>query len=149
VDPTNNYAAVYTNGVLEASFTGTWPAFNTVSSAWSFIGCSLWSGDAYLNASIDELRLYDGRLTPEQIAADYRFGPDALALPVSVISSNAPGGWNLSWPAYAVGFALETSPVLGSSAVWTTMTSLPALNNDLWQITIPATNSTQFYRLRR
>ena len=149
VDPTNNYAAVYTNGVLEASFTGTWPAFNTVSSAWSFIGCSLWSGDAYLNASIDELRLYDGRLTPEQIAADYRFGPDALALPVSVISSNAPAGWNLSWPAYAVGFALETSPVLGSSAVWTTMTSLPALNNDLWQITIPATNSAQFYRLRR
>jgi hypothetical protein len=66
-----------------------------------------------------------------------------------MVSSNAPAGWNLSWPAYAVGFALETSPVLGSSAVWTAVPSSPAINNDLWQIAIPTTNSTRFYLLRR
>jgi hypothetical protein len=135
--------------VLEKILSSAWPAFTSVSTAWSFIGRSLFSSDAYLNATIDELRLYDGRLTPEEIAADDKFGPDALALPVSMISSNAPSGLNLSWPAYATGFALETSPALDSTAAWTTVTSPPALNNDLWQITIPATNSAQFYRLRR
>jgi beta-xylosidase len=149
VDPASNYAAVYTNGVLEKATNAVWPSFSSVSPAWSFIGRSLWSGDAYLNASIDELRLYDDRLTPQQIAADYEFGPDALALPVSMVSSNTPAGWNLSWPACAVGFALETSPALGGSAVWTAVPASPAINNDLWQITIPTTNSTRFYRLRR
>lgn len=148
VDPTNNYAAIYTNGVLEAVRSGTWPAFQSVSSAWSFIGRSLFAGngDAYLNATIDELRIYDGRLTAEEIAANYKFGPDALALPVTLAQSNTVSGVNLSWPSYA-GFVLETTPALGST--WTNSTSAPSLNNDRWQITVPATNTARFFRLRR
>ena len=45
IDPTNNYTAVYTNGVLESAVTNSWPAFNSVSTAWSFIGRSLCSAD--------------------------------------------------------------------------------------------------------
>ncbi len=107
------------------------------------------SSDAYLNATIDELRIYDGRLTPQEIAAHFKFGPDALALAVAVTASNAPAGLNLFWPAYAVGFALETSPAVDSPTSWTTVKVSPALNNDLWQLTMPATNFPQFYRLRR
>ncbi len=149
MDPSNGYSAIYTNGILEKAVTNALPALSGVNNNWSFIGRSLFSGDAWLNATIDELRICDGRLTPEEIAADYRFGPDALALPVSVVSSNAPAGLSLSWPAYAVGFGLETSPALDAASAWTTLTSSPALNNDRWQFTIPTTNSAQFYRLRR
>ena len=148
VDPATGYNAIYTNGILEKAVTNTVPALTGVNNSWSFIGRSLFSADAYLNATIDELRIYDGRLSPQEIAADFQFGPDALALPVSLVSSNDPVNLYFSWPAYAVGFGLETVPALDGTA-WTTMAASPALNNDFWQATIPATNSAQFYRLRR
>jgi Glycosyl hydrolases family 43/Concanavalin A-like lectin/glucanases superfamily len=149
VDPANHYAAIYTNGVLESASTQTWPAFTSVSTAWSFIGRSLFSSNAYLNATIDELRTYDGRLTPEQIAVNDEFGPDALAWPMTLAESNAASGWNLTWPAYPAGFVLETSPTLGAGANWTPVASSPVLNNDYWWFTIPVTNTVRFYRLRR
>jgi hypothetical protein len=148
LDPTNNYAAIYTNGALESSATIAWPKFTNVSSAWSFIGRSLFSADAYLNATIDELRLYDGRLSPTEIATDCQFGPNALTLPLSLVQSNtAGGGVSFSWPSYAVGFVLETTSALGSA--WTNIIASPVLNNDRWQVTIPAANAAQFFRLRR
>jgi hypothetical protein len=118
-------------------------------SAWSFIGRSLFSADAWLNATIDELRIYDGRLTPDELAADCQFGPDALALPISLAPSNSASGLNLSWPSYAIGFVPESSPALGNAAVWTPWPQTPVLNNDRWQLTLSATNSAQFFRLRR
>jgi len=148
VDPTNHYAAVYTNGVLETSLTMNWPALTSVSTAWSFIGRSLFSTDAYLNGAIDELRIYDGRLTPQEIAVNDQFGPNALALPVSLVQSNTPVGTGLSWPSWAAGFALQTTPAL-AAVPWANVVPPPSLNNDLWQLTIPATNTAQFYRLRR
>jgi len=133
VDPAGNYAAVYTNGVLETVRNGSWSAFSSVSSAWSLIGRSLFVSDAYLNASIDELRIYDGRLTPQEIAADYKFGPDALALPVSLIQSNSVANVTLSWPSWAVGFGAESSTDI-VSANWLAYTSPPALFADSWSV---------------
>ena len=146
VDPPSNYAAVYTNGVLESSLAGAWPAFTSVSASWCFLGRSLWSSDAYLNASIDEFRIYDGRLTPQEIAADYKFGPDALALPVTLAQTNSPANISLSWPSWAVGFVPQGSMDLAN---WTTNNFSPALVSDLWQLALPKTNSAQFFRLRR
>jgi Glycosyl hydrolases family 43/Concanavalin A-like lectin/glucanases superfamily len=145
VDPAGDYGAIYTNGVLESSGTVAWPALSTVGTEWSFLGRSLFTGEPYLNASIDELRIYDGRLTPQQIAADYQFGPDALALPVSLTQSYTASSVHLSWPSFA-GFALETTPA--PNTIWT-VAGAPALSNDSWQITIPASNAAQFFRLRR
>ncbi|MGH7976339.1 MAG: LamG-like jellyroll fold domain-containing protein [Limisphaerales bacterium] len=149
VDPTNGYMAIYTNGVLETAQTSTLPPLSGVSTAWSFIGRSLFSADPYLNATIDELRIYDGRLTPQEIATDYQFGPDALALPIALVQSNSPPGINLSWPSYAIGFELENTPALGAVSWVTNLNSSPTLINDRWQVTISATNTAQFYRLSR
>ncbi|HWC60556.1 MAG TPA: LamG-like jellyroll fold domain-containing protein, partial [Verrucomicrobiae bacterium] len=146
IDAASNYGAVYTNGVLEQSFTGAWPALRSVSTAWSFIGRSLWSADAWLNASIDEFRIYDGRLTPEEIATDFKYGPDALALPITLTQSNTDSNLSFSWPSYAVGFTLETSSDFSGN--WSAY-GTPVLSNDLWQLTIPATNASDFFRLRR
>jgi hypothetical protein len=146
-DPATGYSGIYTNGVLENVATNTWPALTNVSSAWSFIGRSLSSADAWLNATIDEIRIYDGRLTPDEIAADYRFGPDALALPVTLVRSNAVSSLAFSWPSWAVGFMLETTPALDGT--WTPATPSPALVNDQWRLTQFPTNGQGFYRLRR
>jgi hypothetical protein len=146
VDPAANYAAVYTNGVLEQSFAASWPALGSVSTAWSFIGRSLWSADAWLNASIDEFRVYDGRLTPDEIATDFKFGPDALALPITLAQSGTAPDLNFSWPSYALGFTLEANSDLTGN--WS-VTGAPILSNDLWPLTLPATNDVQFFRLRR
>ena len=147
VDPTNGYSAFYTNGILEKAVTNTLPALTNVSSAWSFIGRSLSSTDPWLNATIDELRIYDGRLTPEEIATDYQFGPDALALPVTLVQSNAATGLTLSWPSWTAGFVLETTPALGTA--WTTAAPSPTLVSDRWWLAQFMTNSQGFYRLRR
>jgi hypothetical protein len=146
-DPATGYSGIYTNGVLENVATNTWPALTNVSSAWSFVGRSLSSADAWLNATIDEIRIYDGRLTPDEIAADYRFGPDALALPVTLVRSNAVSSLAFSWPSWAVGFMLETTPALDGT--WTPATPSPALVNDQWRLTQFPTNGQGFYRLRR
>jgi hypothetical protein len=148
VDPASNFAAVYTNGVLEQAMNASWPALRSVSTAWSFIGRSLFSGDAWLNATIDEFRIYDGRLTPEEIATDYKFGPDALALPVSLTPSNNSSNVTLSWPSYAVGFVAESNTNLDDSS-WLTVTSPAVLQNDSWSLTLSLTNSAGFFRLRR
>jgi arabinan endo-1,5-alpha-L-arabinosidase len=149
VDPTNGYTALYTNGVLELAQTNALPALAGVNNAWSFIGHSLFSTDAWLNTSIDEFRIYDGRLTPHQIAVNDQFGPAALALPVNLAASNTSTGLSLSWPANAIGFALQSSPALGNGTAWTSAMQSSVLKNNLWQTTIPATNSAQFFRLRR
>ena len=146
VDPANNYMAIYTNGVLETATNSALPVLTGVNKSWSFIGRSLWSGDAYLNATIDELRIYDGRLTPQEIATDFQFGPDNLALPVSITQSNSPANLSLSWPSWAVGFAAQGSSDL---AGWATNGLAPALANDSWQLALQPTNSAQFFRLRR
>jgi len=149
VDPANGYTAIYTNGVLESEVNGTLPALSSVSSATSYIGRSLFSADAWLNANIDEFRIYHGRLTPAEIAADAANSPDALAMPLSLAASDSSSGLALTWPSYTVGYGLESSPSLGADAVWSPVAGTPAILNGSLQMTLPKTNGAGFYRLRR
>ena len=148
VDPTNNSAAVYTNGVLEQSLTGAWPKFNTVSNAWSFVGRSLFASDAYLNGSINELRLYDGILTPSEIAANDEAGPDELALPVVLNWTHAVGSLAFSWPAWAVGFTLKSTTNLVTGS-WNPVVPAPVLTNNVYSVSLLTTGAASFYRLQR
>jgi hypothetical protein len=149
IDPVNGYNAIYTNGVLLSAVTSATPPLNSVSSAWSFIGRSLFGTDAWLNAAIGEFRIYDGRLTPAEIAANVRSGPDVLALPINLGVSAAASKITLTRPSYGIGFTTESSPTLGTNAVWSPVSSSPTLGNDLWQLTLPMTNNTTFFRLIR
>ncbi len=147
MDPTNNYCAIYTNGVLQSTLTTPLPAFSGVGTAWSFIGRSLFSSDAWLNATIDELRIYDGRLTPQEIAANDQYGPDSLVLPVTLLQSNSVAGLTLSWPSWAAGFVPQSAPNPG--AIWTSLVQTPTLAGNQWSLTVATTNSANFYRLQR
>lgn len=148
MDPTNNYCAIYTNGVLQSTLTTALPALSGISRAWSFIGRSMFSSDAWLNATIDELRVYDGRLTPQEIAVNDQYGPDTLALPIMLLQSNFVSSLTLSWPSWAVGFVPQstTNPAGG---VWTTLLQTPTLAGNQWSLPVPPTNSLSFYRLQR
>ena len=148
LDPNNKYAAVYTNAVLEQAYTNTWPALSSVSTAWSFIGRSLWSADGWLTASIDELRLYDGRLTPQEITSDYQAGPNALALPVTLTSTNNAAGLTLSWPSWATGFVLQATTNLVTGG-WSPNGLTPILANGQWSLVVSPSSTQKFYRLQR
>ncbi len=52
----------------------------------NWLGRSQWVWDPYFKGSIHEFRIYDGILTPEEIAISYQLGPDICALdgPVEV-----------------------------------------------------------------
>jgi hypothetical protein len=149
VDPVNSYLAVYTNGILEMQLTASLPSLSSVSSAWSFIGRSLFSSDAYLNATVDELRLYDGRLTPQQIAANDVAGPEILQVP-SVNATNITftrngGVLTLSWPADHTGWRLQMQTNSLADTNWVDVAGSSLTNN----VALPAdtTPGSVFYRL--
>jgi hypothetical protein len=148
LDPANNYAAVYTNGVLELEATATLPPLTGVNQNLSYLGRSLFSSDGWLNGSLDEFRIYDGRLTAAEIVASLRAGPDALALPIALEQSLANGNVLLSWPSYAAGYALESAGEL-SNETWTAPESGAVITNGSYRMTLPATNVSGYFRLRR
>jgi len=149
IDPSNNYEAIYTNGSLLTSATGVVPPLAGVSPAWSFIGQSLFGTDAWLNAALDEFRIYDGRLSPGQIAANNQLGPGIATVPVGLSIRGAGSNFNLTWPSYGIGYTAEFSSSLGANASWSPISNAPALSNNLWQLALPRTNNAGFIRLAR
>jgi hypothetical protein len=94
IDPLTGVLAVYTNGVLSGSSTSDFEPLNTIATNFIYIGRSLWTavgptgaGDPYLAASIDELRVYNGVLTPQQIAVADLSGPNNTNVTVGALQS--------------------------------------------------------------
>ena len=146
-DPATGYTAIYTNGVLESAVTGPLASLSTVSSAFAYLGRSLFSADAWLNATIDEFRIYHGRLTPEEIMANYIAGPDALAIPVTLDFSVEADEMMFTWPDFATGFVLESSETL--EGTWAPVVATPVLENGVFRLAVPLAEANRFYRLRR
>jgi hypothetical protein len=85
--PVRQFLGLYTNGVLSASASTGGKYIASIKDAFSFLGHSLWSGDAWLNGSINEFRIYDGELDKFQIAASFQAGPNQTNYSVGVFSS--------------------------------------------------------------
>ena len=149
-NPAANYLGLYTNGALAGVNTTVTTPLNAVSNVFSYIGRSLYTGDAYFNASLDEFRIYNGVLQPGDIATAQLVGPNGL-LTTNVALNPVRSGRNLtlSWPQAAAGLTLETSPVLGAGAVWTPVPLNPSVTGTNNQVTIPPTNAAMFFRLQR
>ena len=78
MDPPDKTLAIYTNGVLEAVNTNLTVNLANVNDQLSYIGASLFAVDPYLNASIDELRLYNGALSSLSILQSDAQGPNSI-----------------------------------------------------------------------
>lgn len=120
------------------------------STANNYIGKSQWN-DPYLNGQIDEFRIYGVALSPAEIAATYALGPDQLLSTNSPTAALSMSGTNLtmSWPVASAGFELQVSTNLASGNWMTITAAVPQIFGTNWQITLPATNAMQFYRLSK
>jgi len=141
---------LYTNGSLYLSTTGIVAPANQAGNAGSWIGFSPY-GDPGINGSVDEYRIYQGLLSPEEIKASDVLGPNA-----TLTTTNAPltasmsgGSIVLSWPVANAGFAVEAKPNLSYSTPWTTLTNAPTLVGNRWQLIVPNSGTNQFYKLVR
>jgi autotransporter-associated beta strand protein len=110
VDPPNKTLAIYTNGVLEAVNTNMTVNIANLNDTLSYLGRSLFTADPYLNASIDEFRIYNGALSGISLKQSDDQGPDTLLAdgpaefvtqPVSV---SVPTGQTASFTAAAIGY---------------------------------------------
>ena len=55
----------------------------------------------------------------------------------------------VAWPQSANGFILEVTPALGPNANWTTVSTSPIPQGAEFMVTIPASDTQRFYRLRQ
>ncbi|HXD00778.1 MAG TPA: LamG-like jellyroll fold domain-containing protein [Verrucomicrobiae bacterium] len=145
-DPVAFVGPTYTNGTIIPITLGADPL--------NYIGQSLYTTDPGLLAKVDEFRIYNNALTAAQIAADHALGPNQFigtSLNVSLAASTSGANTVLKWPTTSALVSLVSSPVLGSGAVWTPV-STSALTTDgsgHYQITVPATGTARFFRLQQ
>src|SRR5579862_590082 len=149
-NPAGGYIAVYTNGVLHAINNGETDPLSVVSPVEAFIGKSVYNGDPYASLTLDEFRIYNGALSPDELAATQILGPtQLLSTNVSLSASISSGNVTLSWPLTGAGFSLQSNSSL-TSGTWTTVaTPAPQIIGNRWQITVPKSTGNQFFRLAR
>jgi hypothetical protein len=55
----------------------------------------------------------------------------------------------LTWPVYPDGFVVETTTSLAPPIVWSALNAIPTVTNNQNQVTLNATNASQFFQLQR
>jgi hypothetical protein len=150
-NPPGGYEAVYTNGLLAGIDTGVTIPMSGIWATNNKIGADLWP-DPGMQGSVSEFRIYNGALTPDQVAADYLLGPGTLpASGVSLGATVAAGSVTISWPVSgSTGLSLYTSSTIGPNAVWTLVSTPPTVVGGNNQVTVSASGggNSQFYRLK-
>jgi hypothetical protein len=146
----NGSLELYSNGVPVRVFGNIIGPLSQVGESLAWIGQSPYGGDPYMNCSVDEFRIYQGRLSPEEIMASDLIGPNQLlSTNPTMTASQSSGNTIISWPVAAAGFSLQSTANL-KSGPWTTLTNAPTLTGGTrWQITVPVSGQQQFYRLWR
>jgi Concanavalin A-like lectin/glucanases superfamily/Bacterial Ig-like domain (group 2) len=77
-NPLAGTESLYINGGLAAQNTNVNILISGIQDVYSYLGRSLYSGDPLMNGAIDELRIYNGVLTPDKIALNTAAGPDSM-----------------------------------------------------------------------
>ena len=144
--------SIYTNGTLAATFTGVTDPLSTVGNQFAYVGRSLYTADAYLDWSLQELRIYNGALSPSDIAASDALGPgQILSNAKPKMGATEEGGTNLtlSWPLSSPDYTLlsNTNLLFGP---WTPVASAsPQIINGEWQVTVPVDAAARYFMLVR
>ncbi len=140
---------VYTNGVLESSVANLVAPASSAGIISATIGHSPFN-DPGINGSVDEFRIYNGLLAPDEITASDLIGPNqTLSTTASLSATSSSGKVVLSWPLADAGFTVQASSSLGSPN-WVALTNVPSLvANTTWQVSVPAAGGQLFFRLWR
>ena len=148
-DPPAGYLALYTNSVLAAMTNSVTVPMSSVNDALSYIGCSLYSTDPYPDMILDEFRIYDGALSANEIAATQVLGPgQVLSLASPILNASVTGNnLILSWPLVSAGFILMSRTNLFMGSWMPVAFPAPQIAGSQWQVSIPISSNTQFFRL--
>jgi autotransporter-associated beta strand protein len=143
IDPPDQILAIYTNGALAAINTNLTIGLANVNDAFSYIGRSLFPADPYLNANIEELRMFNGALSGLTIKQSDIQGPRVVlangpaAFVLEPANTAVPPGWPVTFSAAAVGYlpityqwAKNGTAIPGATNASYTFTPTPADNND-------------------
>ena len=155
IAPNAGTAAFYINGVLVTNGTPTLvPLSTSVNDTVDWLGVSLYN-DSPLAGWINQIAIYEGVLSPTQIAADYAAG-QSVFLPPSTVATNivpmtfsvSSGTLNLAWPSDHLGWTLEVqtnSLSAGLGTNWIPVSNSTTVTN--LSIPINTLNGSVFYRL--
>jgi autotransporter-associated beta strand protein len=152
VDPPNHNLIIYTNGVIEAIDTNLTINLANVNDTFSYIGASVFTADPYLNASIQELRFYNGALSGLSLAQSDLLGPKQVLTggPATFFkqpaNTSAPLGQAAIFSAVATGYLPITyqwfkNGVLIAGATNATYSYVPTLADNGATFLVHATNT--------
>jgi hypothetical protein len=96
-----------------------------------------------LRGLLDEVRIFRSALSLDEIQAVQKAG--APVAPVSLSAAIQGGNVVISWPA-AGNFQLQSRQQV-DSGIWGNVPNAPVLSGGRYSVTVPATASSQFYRL--
>jgi hypothetical protein len=140
-------ASLYIDGTLVDTAPILAP-LSTLTDANNWLGRSQYAGDALFAGSYNEFRIWEGSLSPSDIAAHAALGPNALeAEDVRVAISATPSGLVIAWPAANVEFQVISSAQVGPGASWSPTGLTPVRVEDRWQVTVTPSAAARFYRL--
>jgi hypothetical protein len=152
-NPPAGYLACYTNGVLASTLNGVTISMAGVWGTLNKIGADLWP-DPGMQGSVSEFRIYNGVMSPSDVAATQVLGPTNLL----TTTSSSPllnvvlSGTNLvvTWIATGTsGYTLQSTLALGPGAAWSSVSGTPTLVGGNYQLTVPITKSAQFFELKQ
>ena len=136
--------------------TGDGDDLNTLPSSWERIGASAW-GDAGMSGTVNEFRIWRGRLSEEQVTTNFENGPDSLNPPppfaiISIVRDPDTGDITLTWNSkagrsYAVESSTDMSPT--NPPTWLELDDSSA-DSDVTSYTAqpPPGTTRLFYRIR-
>ncbi|HZI31501.1 MAG TPA: LamG domain-containing protein, partial [Candidatus Binatia bacterium] len=150
-NPPAGYIALYTNGVLVSKNVNVTRPLSVVSNVFSYIGRSLYSGDSYVNVNLDEFRIYNGALTPGEIAATESLGPNQVPSAATSVPGVSVSAGMLTRPRssdHRHGSLLSQTNHLnhGFTTNWQNVTGSDTATSI--HFTVNPSNSAVFYRLR-
>jgi hypothetical protein len=110
----------------------------------------------YFQGLIDEVAIYRRVLSPDEIQSLYQSGSAARCgvKPFTVSGSlsvkHVRDQIEITWPALSLSQVLQTSGVMGPSAIWVAAPQVPVLQNGYYRITLTSgpSNSQAYYRLK-
>lgn len=142
-------ARLYINGQRAGTGVATFP-LSIVDDRNNWLGRSQWQ-DPFLNASIDEFRIYNGPFLDTDIVAHFTYGPNALISFLPQLSVSVSGNQlTLSWPTSAgSGYTLKSTTTLGTGAIWSPAGGAPTVVGENYQVTVPVASGNGFFRLEQ
>ena len=149
--PNQGIVKMYLDGAFNASLPSVSGAtLNTLAETHNWLGVS-GNDDPTLNGAIDELRIYEGAFSDDQVAASDAGGPSVGLIstaPTNIVASVSGNTLTLSWPADHLGWKLQVQTNSLSAGLGTNWITVPGSDAVIsTNITINPANGAVFYRL--